>query len=173
MTDDIHDAEFLSEGLKFQLYLEGCDRRNSAPGAERIRQSKRRALRLSLLWHAEINSGYKDTRVRRGATQAQRVTGTITAHRKAELFDSIADRFTSRLRALDKDSHEGAGNPGSATAGSGPGSEVDLTVTTPAMSPPASVRTSRRRATAAPRQSVPAQQSSESAAQASEANHAD
>jgi hypothetical protein len=169
MTDDIPEA---TEGLKFQLYLERCDPMNQERGAERIRQSKRWALRLSLLWHAEINSGYKDMRVRRGATQAQRVTGSIMAHRKAELFDSIAKRFTCRLSTLDKASPKGAGNPGSTTAGPGPGREVDVAVT-PATSAPVTFPMSRRRVATTPRQLVPAQQSPESAAQASETNHAD
>jgi hypothetical protein len=170
MTEDIHEAEFLCKGSELQLYLESCDPWILESGAERVRQSRRRALRLSLMWHAEVNPSHRDTRVLRGKTQAQRGAVPIMARRKAELFDQIAERLTSRLVVLDKASHEGVGYPASMGADYPPPSrDIHATVITLA-TPPVSVRMSRGWIVTGPEQSVPAQQQPEAAAKA---HHAD
>jgi hypothetical protein len=173
MTEEIHDAELLCKGSELQLYLESCDPWIQESAAERVRQCKRRALRLALMWHAEVNSGCKDTRVLRGKTQAQRAGGSVMARRKAELFDQIAERLTSRLGALDKASHEGVGYPAAMGADYPPPNRRAVATAGGAVTPPPkSVRMSRRWVVTVPEQPASAQQP-EAAVEASGDSRAD
>jgi hypothetical protein len=100
MLIEAREAEFLCTTHEFRLYLESCDPWIRQYRGDHIRQSVRRALKLSAMWTAKADSDRQDTRVRQGRAKQHSHTGHVLAQRKAELFSQIAGRFTSRLQAL-------------------------------------------------------------------------
>jgi hypothetical protein len=100
MSIENREAEFLCTGSEFQLFRESCEPWIRQFDSDHIRASMRRALKLSVLWQSKAEADRQQVHERKGKARLHSITGHVLARRKAELFDQISHRFSTRLNTM-------------------------------------------------------------------------